>query len=89
MTDPLPPIFSLELRHKSRPIHFLSRSIPNLNSVLSCPPDDDFTYADEEYLVEQYDREIEDFYSEALEQAQVRHSAEQQQGHAGHQAVPD
>ena len=60
ITDPLPPIFSMQLCHKSRPIHFLSRSIPNLNSILWCPPDDEILDAAEEYLSEQYDREIED-----------------------------
>ena len=40
VTDPLPPIFSMQLRHKSRPIKFLSRSIPNFNSILWCPPDE-------------------------------------------------
>ena len=37
LTDPLPPIFSMELRHKSRPIHFLSRSIPNLTESVVQP----------------------------------------------------
>ena len=56
ITDPLPPIFSMQLCHKSCPIHFLSRSIPNLNSILRCPPDDKILNAAEEYLSEQYDR---------------------------------
>ena len=51
VTDPLPPIFSMELRHKSKPIKFLSRSIPNFNSILWCPPDEA-----KEFLADQYDR---------------------------------
>ena len=74
VTDPLPPIFSMELRHKSRPINFLPRSMPNLNSILWCPPDDNFTDAAEEYLADQYDREIQEFYLDAQEQARVKHA---------------
>ena len=66
ITDPMPPIFSMPLCHRSRPIHFLSRSLPRLDSIMWCPPD-------EEYLSEQYDREIEDFYLQAQEQARVQH----------------
>ena len=97
VTDPLPPIFSMELRHKSKPIKFLSRSIPNFNSILWCPPDDDFSEAANEFLADQYDREIEEFYLDAREEARVKHSADQH-GHSGQtrdlchgqdQAVPD
>jgi hypothetical protein len=73
VTDPLPPIFSMELCHKSRPIHFLSRSIPNLNSILWCPPDDEVANSAEEFLAEQYDREFKEFYIEARQQACVKH----------------
>ena len=34
VTDPLPPIFSLQPCYKLRQINFLSGSIPNLNSIL-------------------------------------------------------
>ena len=61
ITEPLPPIFSSQLRYKSRPINFLSRSIPNLNSILWCPPEDEYCDAANEYLADQYDREIEGF----------------------------
>ena len=88
ITDPLPPIFSMQLCHKSRPIHFLSRSIPNLNSILWCPPDDEFLDAAEEYLSEQYDQEIEDFYLQAQDQACVQHGTVQH-AQAQHQAGPD
>ena len=84
ITDPLPPIFSMQLCHKSRPIHFLSRSIPNLNSILWCPPDDKILDAAEEYLSEQYDREIEEFYLQALEAHEAGPHGQQE-----HQSVPD
>ena len=49
ITDPLPPIFSMQLCHRSCPIHFLSRSMPRLDSILWCPPDDEILDAAEEY----------------------------------------
>ena len=69
VTDPLPPIFSMELRYKTKPIHFLSKSIPNLDSILWCPPDDEYLDEAEEYLCQQYDREVKEFYIEAREKA--------------------
>jgi hypothetical protein len=55
VSSPLPPIFSLQLCHKSRPI-FLSDSLPNLDSVCWCKPNEDFKNEAEEALAEQYDR---------------------------------
>ena len=80
ITDPLPPIFSMQLCHKSRPIHFLSRYIPNLNSILWCPPDDE--------VLDLADRGIEEFYLQAQDQALMKHEAVQH-GQQEHQAVPD
>ena len=88
VTDPLPAIFSSQLCYKSRPIHFLSRSMPNLNSILWCPPDDEYLDAAEEFLAEQYDREIQEFYLEAREQARVKHGAGQL-GQLQQQGVPE
>jgi hypothetical protein len=88
ITNPRPPLFSMQLCHRSRPIHFLSRSLPRLDSILWCPPDDEFLNAAEEYLSEQCDREIEDFYLQAQEQARVEHGTAQH-GQAEHQAGPD
>ena len=76
VTDPLPPIFSSQLCYRSRPIHFLSRSLPKLNRILWCPPDDDYIDEAEEFLAEQYDREIRDFYLDAQEQARLRHEGQ-------------
>ena len=61
--------------------------MPNLNSILWCPPDDEYLDAAEEFLAEQYDREIEEFYLEAREQARVKHGAEQH-GQLEHEGVP-
>ena len=66
----------MELCRKSRPINLLSISIPNLNSILWCPPDNDFTDAAEEYLADQYDREIQECYLDAQEQARVKHAGD-------------
>ena len=77
VTDPLPPIFSSQLCYKSRTIHFLSRSMPKLNSILWCPPEDGYLDSAEEFPAEQYDREIQEFYLEAREQARVKHGAGQ------------
>ena len=78
----------MQLCHRSRPIHFLSRSLPRLDSILWCPPDDEILDAAEEYLSEQYDREIEDFYLQAQEQACVQHGTAQHD-QAEQQAGPD
>ena len=45
-----------------------------MNSICWCLPDDDLIDAAEEYLAEQYDREIQEFYRDAQEQARVEHA---------------
>ena len=95
VSDPLPPIFNMELCYKSKPIKFLSRSLPNFNSFLWCPPDDDFSEAADEFLADQYNREIKEFYLDAREEARVKHSTGQRGqtrdllSHGADQAVPD
>ena len=54
------------------------------NLVLWCPPDDEILDAAEEYLSEQYDREIEEFYLQALEAHEAGPHGQQE-----HQSVPD
>ena len=66
----------------------VSRSLPNLISFLWCPPDDEYIDAAEEFLAEQYDREIQEFYLDAKEQARLKHGAEQL-GHGELQGVQD
>ena len=64
VASPLPPIFSSELRRKTPKLHFISRSHPDLNTILWCKPDTDFIDEAEEALNEQYDREVQEFYSD-------------------------
>ena len=73
ITSALPPIFSSQLCHRTPKINFLSSSVPNLDSICWIKNDDDDPYLDEaeEFLSEQYDREISNFYLEKQEQARV------------------
>ena len=70
ITTPLPPIFSSQLCHATPPIHFLSRSLPRLDKISWCEPDDHIVNEAEEYLNFQYDQEIKQFYQDAKQQAQ-------------------
>ena len=67
----LPPIFSSQLCTISPAIKFLSRSIPNLDSLCWCQADADFTDEAEQALNDQYDRQIADFYKDKQEKAQA------------------
>ena len=65
ITEPLPPIFSLQLFHHSKPIRFLSRSLPSLDSICWGKMNDtleDLAEQAEEALNEQYDRGLREFY---------------------------
>jgi hypothetical protein len=65
ITEPLPPIFISQLLHHTKPIRFLSRSLPKLDSICWGKLNDTFEdLADqaEEALNDQYDREIRYFY---------------------------
>ena len=56
---PLPPIFSIQLCHiATPPINFLSRSLPRLDKISWCQPEDYMVDEAEEFLNYQYDREI-------------------------------
>ena len=69
ITDPLPPIFSSQLCHRTPPIHFLSRSLPNLDKICWSKPDGTNLDEAEEYLNYQYDQEVKQFYLEARVEA--------------------
>ena len=71
MKTQLPPIFSSQLCTISPTIKFLSRSIPNLDSLCWCHPDEDFRDEAEQALNEQYDRQVADFYEDEREKAQA------------------
>ena len=72
ITSPLPPIFSSQLCFSTPPIHFLSRSLPQLDKFKWCQPEEYMVDDADEYLNDQYDQEIEDFYLEAREDARTR-----------------
>ena len=62
IVDPLPPIFSSQLCYSSRRIGYISKSIPNFNTMCWVKPDDTFEDEAQEALNDQYDRQIEEFY---------------------------
>ena len=87
ITSPLPPIFSSELCYKSPMIH-LSRSLPSLDSICWCKPDEDFVNDAEEALCDQYDREVRDFYLDERERVRAAKEHAQLQKHHGHHLQP-
>ena len=70
ITDCLPPIFSSQFCHRSRPIH-LSNSLPCLDSVCWSKPDENFIDEAEEALNEQYDKQISQFYLDERERVRA------------------
>ena len=60
--EPLPPIFSSDLCRLSPKIHFLSKSLPNLDSICWVKPDTMYQDEAQEALNSQYDRQIVEFY---------------------------
>ena len=69
VTAPLPPIFSLQLCHTTPPINFLSRSLPRLDKIRWCQPNEYMVDDAEEYLNYQYEQEIKEFYRGAKNKA--------------------
>ena len=69
ITTPLPPIFSSQLCHATPPIRFLSRSLPRLDKISWCQPEDYMVDEADEYLNYQYDQEIKQFYVDARNKA--------------------
>ena len=49
----------------------LSRSLPSLDSICWCKPDEDFVNDAEEALCDQYDREVRDFYLDERERVRA------------------
>ena len=62
ITSPLPPIFSSQLCFSTPPIHFLSRSLPQLDKIKWCQPEEYMVDDADEYLNNQYYQEIKDYY---------------------------
>ena len=75
VTTSLPPIFGSQLCRISKPINFLSRSLPDMATLdwVRITEEDKVLNAAEEALNEQYDRKVEDFYKEAKIQAEAVH----------------
>ena len=67
ISEPLPPIVSSDLCHTSPRIGYLSKSLPNFHMICLVTPDDNFQDEAEEALNEQYDRQIEEFYTSKRE----------------------
>ena len=72
VTFSLPPIFSSQLCFSTPPIHFLSRSLPRLDKIKWCQPEEYMVDEADEYLNNQYDQDLKDFYIEARENARAR-----------------
>ena len=72
ISEPLPEIFKFNLCHISPQIRFLSRSLPNINTILWVKPDENFEEEAEEALNWLYDREIDDFFREHQRKALAR-----------------
>ena len=62
VTDPLPPIFSSQLCHTTKPIH-LTISLPNLSSLIWVreSEEDELVDSAEQALNDQYDRQVSGF----------------------------
>ena len=70
ITDPLPAIFSSQLFHHTKPINFLSNSLPRLDSICwgkAADSFDNLAELAEEALNKQYDQDIKYFYLEKRE----------------------
>ena len=67
VTESLPPIFGSQLCRISKPIKYLSRSLPDMSILcwVKVTEEDKLVEAAEEALNEQYDRQVEDYYQEA------------------------
>ena len=67
VTAPLPPIFGSQLCHKSKPILFMTRSVPNLATLSWVRKTEEETMIDEaeQALSEQFDRQISEYYEDA------------------------
>ena len=71
VTDPLPPIFGSALCHRSKPIPYISRSLPNLSTLswVRVTEDDVMVEAAEQALNELFDHQVNEFYKDAKAKA--------------------
>ena len=70
---PLPPIFSSCLVHKTKPINFLSRSHPNLETIKWTKFTEEDLIEDQisEIEMENYELEVKEIFEEAVEKAKA------------------
>ena len=73
VTSSLPPIFGSQLCQITKPINYLSRSLPDMSTLnwVKITEEDSVMNAAEEALNEQYDRHVEEFYRDAKIQAEA------------------
>ena len=71
ISDPLPPIFSVQLCHFSSRIGCLSNSLPNFNTICWVKSDNTFQDEAEEALNEHYDNQIKEFYISERERVKL------------------
>ena len=75
ITSPLPPIFNSQLRYKTKPVKFLSKSLPSLDAICWASPSDSEDDLDE-MLSDMYDQEVKDFYTTERERLRAEHWTE-------------
>ena len=68
----LPPIFSSKLCNINPRIKYLSRSLPNLDTILWVSPDTSYVDEAEEFLSQQHENMVKQLYISRREQAQAR-----------------
>jgi hypothetical protein len=73
VTSPRPPIFSSQLFHHSKSIHFLSNSLPNLSTIswVRVTEEDAIPDEAEQALCDQYDRQVRAYYDDARDKAEA------------------
>ena len=72
ITSPLPPIFNSQLLYKTKPLKFLSKSLPSLDVICWASPTDSEDDLDE-LLSDMYDQQVEDFYISERERLRAEH----------------
>ena len=72
----LPPIFSSQLCHTTPPIHFLSRSLPRLDKIKWCQPEEYEVDEYDEYIYDQHKQNLKDFYEEARRESKAKRMEE-------------
>ena len=67
VSEPLPPIFGSQLCYESKRVQYISRSLPNLSTLVWIKVSEEETLleAAEQALNAQYDRQVAEFYENA------------------------